>query len=753
MLKNILKKAVVLTLSVSMALANAYIATAAPSITYNGNYEAIVGNDSGLYAALRNQSVRLIRLADDIQINRKDLEIHQSRLYSDLTIDGEGHALTDFPQKTLSTGTPIRLVKSGGNVKTITLTDVNVVGQNGYGTLYVASNVRNVDVVIDNVTYEGPKLVTNTRGTVTLQDSDINITTASGSYFAAEVATAKDIFLDGDINIHKADDIDGDANGVFATTLAKSVVATRPGSNVTITNDSLTYSQLSGYVTADVRHDIDFGANSTFSYTGYRAFYNHKNPEYFEVGRGADVRINLSESADRKFASNPLIMTDASFRVNDGASFNFVTDGNLRYSALSAKRLFYAGPQSDFRVVSLNNNSSTVRPLVTTINNADFEVDSPANFLVATSARATNKLARALGTDGTSRAKIHIKGVSEIGLWGTDGIVGPDADGKYDLAAGRATRSWSSASGAISIEGTVSTGDTHGEFVTLSSSGADSELTKANFAFIGVKGVRIGGTFLPPTINYVVYSNGEYIDHTMTLPAGQSEFMAYSLQEILALEPNFKPRADYEFTGWGTEYDQSHPNYRNYKPGDKVDVNDLNADYTLYAEWDLDVTYYTTVEFRDSNGNTTLTLQAPRRDLYILPDGANVGIAGVKEWKYTDSLGKETRHQIGDGFSFDEQPPYTYVFTADGGTPQQTDATITLYNALTSQTYDIKGYIGDKVIFENYDVYNFQPHTILPFAGYQKGDDDSPTPGEQIYKPGDEITITDRMAVYWLIWS
>lgn len=285
-----------------------------------------------------------IVLAQGITILGTKSEITIDGLYP---TDGTGiiHTYTDMNSSSSSDTIGVRTTSSIH----VTVQNLNVVGKNYYGLIYVSESSSHQNVVVDykNITYNGPQITFHPSGLSIYHDLTINII-ASTAVVANEVAEA------GSLQI---------------------------GGKTTITHNST--------------------ANSTFWFRGYNS------SPYLEILEGAEV--SLTTTRDVVYTSNYINITinkNASFNVNtkygffrdnghqalnilvdENSTFSVIqTQTNGSYAMLSCRGSFTVNSNS---TLYLQANYSNSAPLILfNTNSSVFNVTNPKSIILYNSSYA-----------------------------------------------------------------------------------------------------------------------------------------------------------------------------------------------------------------------------------------------------------------------------------------------------------------------------------------------------------------------------
>ena len=336
--------AVALLLSMALVLQTTM---AAPEISISGS-TATVATDGGLFQALKDKSIDTIIFANDIVVNRKDIKIEPNRNNPNLVIDGAGYKLTEYWVKAYDCGAAIRL-EAKGKMNTITVQNMEIIGQNGYGNIYIPCGVKDVTVAYKNVRYTGPQMAFNECGKLVLEDCDIHIAFAKNGTYIGELGEIKHVEMKGSVTIFKDNDTDGCADEIFWIKSKDGSIAVAPGAVVDVVYDihdtctpgGFIYGSCTGYA-------FTIGDGASFTYTGRREFYECGAPGSLSVGKDATFRIHCT--ADPKYGweeCRPLLKigdgcTGGDCTVGEGATFEILAVGD-KTKKCAIKCLLYVG--------------------------------------------------------------------------------------------------------------------------------------------------------------------------------------------------------------------------------------------------------------------------------------------------------------------------------------------------------------------------------------------------------------------------
>ena len=264
---------------------------------------ALVSNETELREALADGTVDAILFANDITLSRSELIIRERRAKPGLVIDGNGYTLTEF--LTDSHSAAIRL-RNKGDIQSITLRSLTVKGRNGAGTVCI-DEAEGVDLVCRNVTYKGPKLAENPKGSIMIDNCDIHIAFADGGGYMGEAVRANQIRFKDEVKITKEYDSDGTMEAVFKLTGANPsfIVETFARGTLVIVNhkglevaeDRFTGG--GGAIDADNPFDFIVGSNAGIAYKGIYQFLSGAQPASILENWNSTISIDIDGDEQR----------------------------------------------------------------------------------------------------------------------------------------------------------------------------------------------------------------------------------------------------------------------------------------------------------------------------------------------------------------------------------------------------------------------------------------------------------------------
>ncbi|MDR1067590.1 MAG: hypothetical protein LBL35_09230 [Clostridiales bacterium] len=346
-----------------------------------------VSTASRLKAALNDATTTQVILTANIEVPKDGIIINQNK--PSLVIDGDGFTLTDY-SKTTTSGHTIRLMNSG-KLKEITVQNLNVVGYNDSGFIYIknSSSVKNVTMIYDNVTYTGPQALENRHGHARFINCDINIIPVDGHH-GEEVAEAINITLEGDINITKSTPknrcevfrvMNDNNNGRGGITVARGahVVVSSSEDNAKVKS--------SGFVhfTGNSNYLI-FEEDSYFSFDGNNIFAQRNAVNDLQIKENAQVYISTTGDM---YANQGLITVDGRMVVEEGSTLRVIAMRNTEKQG----------------VLALKGKADTVT------------FNSPNEVFIYNSSSQKSNDGLAIEGDGTGAHTINFNNVRSIEYW------------------------------------------------------------------------------------------------------------------------------------------------------------------------------------------------------------------------------------------------------------------------------------------------------------------------------------------------
>lgn len=269
-----------------------------------------------------DNNINLIYLANDITL-AQGITILGSK--TQVTIDGlyptdnTGviHTYTDMNSAGSADAIGVRTTSSIH----VTVQNLNVVGKNYYGLIFVSetSAHQNVVVTYKNITYNGPQITYHPSGLSIYQDLTVNIIDSTASV-ANEIAEAGQIQIGGKTTIiHNST---GDSAFWFRGYSGAPYLEILPDANVTIsTTKDMVYS--SNYV------KLTIGENANFSVKTKNGFFRDNSHQASSVV--IDKNASLSIVKTQANGSNATFSCRGSFTISENA--NLYMEANYQNSA------------------------------------------------------------------------------------------------------------------------------------------------------------------------------------------------------------------------------------------------------------------------------------------------------------------------------------------------------------------------------------------------------------------------------------
>lgn len=259
------------------------------------NNEIIVYSYAELKEAITNTTngKNVFYLGADIIQTNSGIAIPSSK--QNIIIDGKnpntGISYSYSEYKSATTTNTIYLNSATADQATIELKNMNILGQNYYGTVLINDAVRGATLIYDNVTYDGPQLIFNRYGTALIKDS--NITIGKIGYFSPsqQVGEVYKVIFDGSIEINH---YPSSNTAIFETaTVTNGFTKVNEGANVIINSEG-TYN--SGTVIG-----YNFIMNKSSSFT-FNQIVNSGviltgSTGYIELEEGSILNLNRKYSA------------------------------------------------------------------------------------------------------------------------------------------------------------------------------------------------------------------------------------------------------------------------------------------------------------------------------------------------------------------------------------------------------------------------------------------------------------------------
>ena len=280
-----------------------------------------VANWDQFKAAVENSTTTYIRLTANIEFPKKSATINTAK--PELVIDGNGFTLTDAAASSRSYTLQYNKV---GNLKDITVTNINIVGRNCYGMITISdsSKFNDVTVTFDNITYTGPGLSWGEKSKYVIRDSDITLTPSKESS-AHEIIECLHLRLEGNVNLVKS--APKSIYEMFKINGSNGGVTIASGANVIAKNndpgDKVKSTGFVHYACSNIY--FVFEDDSSFVYTGNNLFQQGSSIDRLYVGKRAYVEITLYGDL---YCCYGAFHTRGDMTVDQGATFRVLALNN-----------------------------------------------------------------------------------------------------------------------------------------------------------------------------------------------------------------------------------------------------------------------------------------------------------------------------------------------------------------------------------------------------------------------------------------
>lgn len=282
--------------------------------------EALVKEYTELKAAIQNNNITKIYFGADINLS-SGIQIPAGR--TPFIISGkdpetnEIHTLTETGSSTSTSGTIYLTTNS--STKQVTMQDMTIIGKNYYGTVYISSTAKGVNVTYDNVNYRGPQLIWNTAGSLELTgNTSIEIGQfVSGSASAQELGEVGGITFGGNIQINHTSASSDSLVWYGEDSSTSNFFTVQDGANVSIiaNGNGVFYRSGSNPV------NVVIGKKATFNLETNDYVYRNNPGNDFLVEEEANVKLTQTN------ATNNMLRLNGTLKVNQSASFSAFKKG------------------------------------------------------------------------------------------------------------------------------------------------------------------------------------------------------------------------------------------------------------------------------------------------------------------------------------------------------------------------------------------------------------------------------------------
>lgn len=259
-----------------------------------------------------DNGITTVLLGNDITLNN-GIKIHPAK--KDLTIDGQGHTLTEAT----TGGHGTIYVDNNNGTKTINLANLSIVGKNYYGPVNVDDTVYGVTLNYTNITYNGPQLVHNIHGYATFSGTTKAAIkqVVSGSDLAQEFAEVLGITIKGSFNLDHQAALDSafwfglgnDSTPYFS-------IDDNADVSINVANNTLFYVDNSSTKPLD----ITVGQSAKFKVTTIRELFRLGNAGDITFQNNSNTRIERSTNT----TNDPTLKVSGNIKVNKAAIFDII---------------------------------------------------------------------------------------------------------------------------------------------------------------------------------------------------------------------------------------------------------------------------------------------------------------------------------------------------------------------------------------------------------------------------------------------
>lgn len=159
---------------------------------------------------------------------------------------GVRYSINEYGSTTI-TNTIYVNTNTGGN-SLIELRNMNIYGQNSYGTVAISDATANMSVKYSNVSYSGPRMIYNSAGTSIINGSDIRINRSGYFSPSQEVGQVNKVQFEGNVSIEH---VNSGTKGIFLFRNSDRLSTIKEGANVFINTDRFydnTSDNIAGFV-------------------------------------------------------------------------------------------------------------------------------------------------------------------------------------------------------------------------------------------------------------------------------------------------------------------------------------------------------------------------------------------------------------------------------------------------------------------------------------------------------------------------
>lgn len=425
------------------------------------NYERVVTSYAELKDALATDNgITTVYFGADITMTA-GITVHSSK--TNVVVSGLNpldpdqttpYTLTDY-SSALQTYTIF--INSSG-IKSLLVSDLNIVGKNYYGTFsaYDTSVTNDLVITYQRVNYSGPQIIYHRRGLSHIIDCSVSINGANGGSESSEFAEAKHIKFEGKNTI-------GFQSVTWAVFWHTNTTSSDHGTFEVVDNSSLSvtannrnstsaaygaYAALGGYVDITIGENAEFTIETSGSMNGLSSG-SAAHFTSMTVRKGGAFNLTTTKAATTavmQVNGDLSIADDASFIINGygGSGYNLLQQ-NTGDIIVSEGASFHLATGGTYSALLL-------------LNDRSFICNDPASVLLY---NTNGRTIQAITTAGS----LHIE-AEQVNYWTSAGTGGLDDPPLYQ---------WKKADGSnFIIDGTIAIGAS-GNFSSISSNFTDGD--------------------------------------------------------------------------------------------------------------------------------------------------------------------------------------------------------------------------------------------------------------------------------------
>lgn len=311
----VIKKKSFVALLLVVLMTAVYIPSIASAATW-----VDVANWTQFKAAVESATTTHIRLTGNVEYPVQSATINPAK--PEMVIDGNGFTLTDANSCGLYS---MRLINKG-NLKNITIQNLNIVGRDYYGMIAVndSTSFSDVTITFDNIKYRGPQLSWARKSNFVIRNSEITIV-PSATCPAGEVVECLTVRLEGNVKIVK--NAPSSCDELFWVTGSNGGVTIARGANVVVrNNENSPNACVSGFVYYSCANIfLTFEEDSKFDYIGNFLFQKCDAVDRLTIGKRANVNIVLNGNL---YCGYGVFRCRGTMLVDEGATFKAFSFNN-----------------------------------------------------------------------------------------------------------------------------------------------------------------------------------------------------------------------------------------------------------------------------------------------------------------------------------------------------------------------------------------------------------------------------------------